>query len=394
MAPIRTKLLVAFLLLTAISLFQTVASLKNLKTKNQLSSLSSDLDNVSKKVLELYKFEKDLLTNEVLQNEFKSDRSPSLQHIQATLEKISTEINAVKTPERLALSNLSKTAFNKAIISIEQNKKIYENKLAELVNEIVLSRAQANPSTSAGEHGIVASLEQQLAVDEQVANLYQSVEQLQTTIQSQLSTNDVAQTRLFIALGFLLLFSSIVLSFVFSNRISNPIIDLSNEVKKFSQNGFTSNLSSPAAKSTDELRQLKQNIYGMGIKFQETLEELRQSNERLKASNAHLQRFAHIVSHDLRAPLRTIHSFLGLLKRRMEGKMDEKGNSYLGFVQEGAMKMNQLIKDILEFSKVDTQSINLKECDLQPILQEVLDFNDFQITERAAKINIDNSFGI
>ena len=337
-------------------------------------------------VLELYKFENDLMTYEVRGENFQVGSSPAISNVKNTLVAIQDAINKLSTTN-LFMKSSSHVDFSNALVAAAIFKDDYEKRFDEYVDKAI-----SNDKISAARFN--AHLDKQLAMDEQIANLYHSVDKLQLLTRNEMMNNDLSFTNMSVALGCIVLLCSILFSFIYSNKIASPIINLSDKVDKFTKSGFSTMAISPSRKATDEFKTLQSNIYIMGVKIQETLEELRRSNERLKASNAHLQRFAHIVSHDLRAPLRTIHSFLGLLQRRINDKMDPKDREYLGFVQEGALKLNQLIKDILEFSKVDTQSINLKEKNLQKILQEVLEFNDFQLNERAVDLVINNELDV
>jgi light-regulated signal transduction histidine kinase (bacteriophytochrome) len=84
-------------------------------------------------------------------------------------------------------------------------------------------------------------------------------------------------------------------------------------------------------------------------------EEIRKKTEELARSNLELQQFAHIASHDLQEPLRAISGFTELLQKRYEGKLDEKADKYIGFIVEGSLRMQQMIQDLLNYSRVQTQ---------------------------------------
>ncbi len=123
--------------------------------------------------------------------------------------------------------------------------------------------------------------------------------------------------------------------------------------------------------------------------LKESEKELQLRLDELSRSNKELEQFAYVSSHDLQEPLRMIASYLQLLERKYKGKLDAKADKYINFSVDGATRMQNLIDDLLAFSRVTTQANELKPTNLESIYKEVLSNLEILIDENKAIIKHD-----
>jgi len=121
----------------------------------------------------------------------------------------------------------------------------------------------------------------------------------------------------------------------------------------------------------------------------EEIQQREKLTEDLLRSNQELEQFAYIASHDLQEPLRTITSYTQLLDRRYSSNFDEKGHKYMNYVVDGANRMQQLITDLLAYSRVGRHDLERQTVNSATALAEVVQLLQTTITEAKAEITHD-----
>lgn len=116
--------------------------------------------------------------------------------------------------------------------------------------------------------------------------------------------------------------------------------------------------------------------------------DLQQQARELAFSNAELEQFAYVASHDLQEPLRMISSFMALLDRKYGDRLDDKARQYINFAVDGAKRMRQIILDLLEFSRVGKHEDKLEPLNVREIINEALMLQRKTIDDSGAAIQI------
>ncbi|CAA7617880.1 putative Histidine kinase [Magnetospirillum sp. LM-5] len=119
-------------------------------------------------------------------------------------------------------------------------------------------------------------------------------------------------------------------------------------------------------------------------------QELEAKTKTLEQSNADLEQFAYVASHDLQTPLRNIVRYAQLLERRYIGQIDADADAFIGFIVDGGKHMSQLISDLLEFSRVSRQSAPLTPTSATEAITQALKNLELEIAKAEAEVNVDD----
>jgi signal transduction histidine kinase len=119
------------------------------------------------------------------------------------------------------------------------------------------------------------------------------------------------------------------------------------------------------------------------------LAEREHREAKLQQANEDLRQFAYVASHDLQEPLRMVTSYVQLLAQRSDDQSDAEAQEFMGYVVEGAQRMNALITDLLAYSRVETQGKGWTQTDSEAVLEQTLSDLRLTVAESGAVVTHD-----
>jgi signal transduction histidine kinase len=147
-------------------------------------------------------------------------------------------------------------------------------------------------------------------------------------------------------------------------------------------------------RSDDEIGELSKNFDAMTKSLRESFAQIERSNQDLAALNEELKAFSYSVSHDLRAPLRSMDGFSLVLIEDYGDKLDEEGKDALQRIRAASQRMGDLIDDLLRLSQVTRAELNVTRVDLSAIAREIADGIDREPSGRSVEWAIEAGLSV
>jgi signal transduction histidine kinase len=162
--------------------------------------------------------------------------------------------------------------------------------------------------------------------------------------------------RVLVAMVATFLVMAIALAILVRSASTRPLAALAAACRRITEGNFDEKITPHGPKDirriATDVENMRQRIVADLAASQAAREQLDEQTVELRRSNAELEQFAYVASHDLQEPLRKVASFCQLLEKRYADKLDERGIEYIGFAVDGAKRMQVLINDLLTFSRV------------------------------------------
>jgi light-regulated signal transduction histidine kinase (bacteriophytochrome) len=196
--------------------------------------------------------------------------------------------------------------------------------------------------------------------------------------------------RILVAIVAAFLAGTILLGLLMRRAVTRPLAVLAASCRRIAGGDFAHSI---VARGSKDIRAIAGDVENMRGRIVTELDISRSDRARLDAqavelrrSNAELEQFAYVASHDLQEPLRKVASFCQLLEQRYGSALDERGIEYIGFAVDGAKRMQVLINDLLTFSRVGRLNVTRATVDLDATLDTALGNLAAAIEESNAQI--------
>lgn len=203
--------------------------------------------------------------------------------------------------------------------------------------------------------------------------------------------NDMARTIILVAMVIALLV--LLIAFLASRSLVRPLHRLVSGTQKVGSGNLDFKVGTGGR---DEVGELSRAFDKMTAELKTTMvarnelvlevSERKKAEAELKRSNAELERFAYVASHDLQEPLRMISSYVQLLEKRYKDRLDSDANDFIHFAVDGARRMQNLINDLLAYSRINSRAKPFQPVNFETAFQMAVNNLEVAVQESSARI--------
>jgi signal transduction histidine kinase len=184
--------------------------------------------------------------------------------------------------------------------------------------------------------------------------------------------------------------TALLLAILIRSAVTRPLEALAASCRRITQGNFGEIITERGPKDiraiASDVENMRQRIVAELDASRAARTELGEQALELQRSNAELEQFAYVASHDLQEPLRKVASFCQLIEKRYGDQLDERGVEYIQFAVDGATRMQVLINDLLTFSRVGRLNTRLAEVDVDTTVDAALANLEAALEESGAQI--------
>ncbi|HEY6781393.1 MAG TPA: ATP-binding protein [Thermoleophilaceae bacterium] len=195
----------------------------------------------------------------------------------------------------------------------------------------------------------------------------------------------------FVAIALLLLSAGIAVTIALRRAVGRPVLELGQGVRRVARGEFDHELVGSGPRDIVELAEdvesMRRRIVAELAAVKAAQARVERQARELERSNSELEQFAYVASHDLQEPLRKVASFCQLLEERYRGQLDERADQYIDFAVDGAKRMQQLINDLLAFSRVGRMTGDWELVGLDDVLRQALGNLETAIADSGAQVS-------